>query len=249
MDYSVWHLLDKLTDNDIKELNIDINDSYSPLPENIVTDGWGNLYRLPKTGSTPLISLENDRYFKYRYNWETSEIEVYFLDVDDSDDANNYSFVEGYGVSPYDFIDNPEYWYMTVAENIEEDTGIDLRDFEIKEILDTYNHDYNDTYNYVLKLEVIIDADDSDDYLSKEEKYKEYVSKFTKETILYGEVLRIDADYIDDELIINISFPLELTKEEIMDIWNDIIENYFINIPNYLDFDIEDINVNSIVRN
>lgn len=251
--YDVWHLLHKLSDTDAKELGIsDVRDPYKPLPEGVVTDGLGNLYQIPTTGQTPLSQLEEDDYFKYRYNWETSEIEVYVKDTD-SDSVDSYSLLESVGVSPYDFIDNPEYWYRDVAETIEEDTGIDLRDFETKEAYELYGEiidEDKDMYEYEIRTEIEMDLDDWNDNLFEyEEQYKNYVENFSKDTRLYGEHLNITAEYdnYNNEVKIIVKFPMPLTKEELLDIYDEV-KDYFTDLSPELPYQIVDINLFDIIE-
>lgn len=225
--YAVWNYLYKLPEEEAK--NININDIYASLPENIVTDGYGNFYRIPTTGSTPFVQLENDRYFKYRYNWATKEIEVYFLDSVESNQMMNvdvYNQIEAVSVSPSDFIDNPEYWYRDIAGSIEEDTGIVLADINIKEAMDIFNEFENDSldeYNYTIKVSTEIYPLDGIYDESFDEDYKQYVEKYKKESEYLGQDLIITAEYniFEGQIIINVSFPLPLTKEELIEIFED----------------------------
>ena len=252
--YDVWHLLHKLSDTDAKELGIsDVKDPYQPLPEGVVTDGFGNLYQIPTTGQTPLIQLEDDNYFKYRYNWETNEIEVYVKDDSIENGLDNYSLLESVGLSPYDFIDNPEYWYRNVAETIEEDTGIDLRDFETKEAYELYGEiidEDKDMYEYEIRAEIEMDLDDWNDDLSEyEEQYKNYVENFSKDTELYGEHINITAEYDSyaNEIKIIVKYPMVLTKEELLDIYDDV-KDYFTNLSPDLPYHITNIGITDIVE-
>lgn len=259
--YDVWHLLHKLNSKELE--NIDktgLKDPYAPLPENVVTDGSGNLYKIPDIGQTPLVQLENDDYFKYRYNWETKEIEVYTRDLDsENTDVDSYKFLESVGISPYDFIDNPEYWYRTTAETIEEDTGIDLRDFELQESYELYGEiidDDKDNYKYEMKLQVELEPKDPEDYSdntqmqSYENDYSNYVENFSRVVELYGEKVKIDLEYdsFSGEIVVTFSFPMSLTKDDIMELYNNEVESYLTGFSDNESYTITNIEIESLME-
>ena len=49
---SIWQYLRQLSEAEIDKIKS--IDPYAPLPNGIVTDGFGNIYEIPKTGRTPL---------------------------------------------------------------------------------------------------------------------------------------------------------------------------------------------------
>lgn len=227
--HDIWDQLHILSEQEKEKLGIDYVDEYSILPENIVTDGEGNFYELPKEGYTKIDELENDKYFKYRYNWTNSEVEVFMKNTDDN--IESMELIETVGVSPYDFVDNPEYWYQTVAETIEEDTGINLSDFEIEEAIESIN--INDESlegtNHQIICEYNIEMKDNNDQTTFEdfnkfiEEYKNYLEHYELNMQLYDATLVVKLQLSEDQeyVIINIDYPVELSDEELKIIFDD----------------------------
>lgn len=228
---NIWAQLDKLTEQEIKDLNIDYIDEYSILPEDVVTDGNDNFYKIPTSGYTKVDELENDKYFKYRYNWTTNEIEVFLKNGATDDNIQNMELIESVGVSAYDFIDNPEYWYETVAESIEEDTGIDLRDFEVEEAIESINmnDESSEGTNHQIVCEYNIEMKDNNDQTTFEdfnkfiEEYKNYLEHYKLNMQLYDATLVVKLQLSEDQeyVIININYPVELSDEELKTIFDD----------------------------
>lgn len=249
--YDVYHLLQKVNEKDIP--GYDVEDDYKPLPAGYVTDGKGSIYKIPASGKTPLIQIEDNKYFKYfkfTYNWETQEIEVYTYDFD-KNIIDSYSYFESYPISASDFIDNPEYWYRDILEEYEKE--IDFSAIEFAEAMEIYGEiidEDKDMYEYDIRTEVEMNLENWDDISSQEEHYKNYVKNFKKDTELYSQRLIITADYsvFDNEVTIHIKFPLPLTKEELLEIYDDI-KDYFISVsPPDSSYTIDDMGIISIME-
>lgn len=246
---NIWAQLDKLTEQEIKDLGINYIDEYSILPENIVTDGKGNFYEVPTSGYTKVDELENDKYFKYRYNWATNEIEVFLKNEKTDDDIQSMELIESVGVSAYDFIDNPEYWYDMIAESIEEDTGINLSDFEVEEAIESINitdnfniSDFNYEVHCRIDIETYEDTEPTfEDFNKFIEKYSAYLNDFNLDVVYYDENLNIKLQLADDEknqVIANISYPLTLNRKNIETIFDDECKHYITNFKdNYFYID------------
>lgn len=253
---NIWAQLDKLTEQEIKDLNIDYIDEYSILPEDVVTDGNGNFYKIPTSGYTKVDELENDKYFKYRYNWTTNEIEVFLKNGATDDNIQNMELIESVGVSAYDFIDNPEYWYETVAESIEEDTGIDLRDFEVEEAIESINmnDESSEGTNHQIVCEYNIEMKDNNDQTTFEdfnkfiEEYKNYLEHYELNMQLYDATLVVKLQLSEDQeyVIININYPVELSDEELKTIFDDC-KTYISGIASDY-FYINSVNILNIIK-
>lgn len=225
-DFSVWHLLNKITDDkekqDILDQGIDI-----------VTDGYGNEYTIPNLGTTNLVSLNDKDYIKFRYNWATKELEVYFkdLDADNTYNFNSYELVHALNINPEEFIDNPEYWYQTILNDLEEVASFET-DIEVKEVIDSYNESITTTDN-IYKVEIEIDLIPNnwdlpiDDYV---ENYREYLNNYYRESTIYGEniIIRFDKLLVSDHIIITfiIQSPLDLSGNDLMNIFIDEVKSY-----------------------
>lgn len=253
---NIWAQLDKLTEQKIKDLNIDYIDEYSILPENVVTDGEGNFYKIPESGYTKVDELENDKYFKYRYNWTTNEIEVFLKNDATDDNIQNMELIESVGVSAYDFIDNPEYWYNTIAENIEENTGIDLRDFEVEEAIESINmnDESSEGTNHQIICEYNIEMKDDNEQTTFEdfnkfvEEYKNYLEHYELSMQLYDATLIVTLQLSEDQeyVIININYPVELSDEELKIIFDDC-KTYISGIASDY-FYINSVNILNIIK-
>lgn len=253
---NIWDQLNKLTEQEIKDLGIDYIDEYSSiLPENVVTDGEGNFYKIPESGYTKVDELENDKYFKYRYNWTTNEIEVFLKNDVIDDNKQNMELIESVGVSAYDFIDNPEYWYNTIAENIEENTGIDLRDFEIEEAIESINIESSEEgNNHQIICEYNIEMKDDNEQTTFEdfnkfvEEYKNYLEHYELSMQLYDATLIVTLQLSEDQeyVIININYPVELSDEELKTIFDDC-KTYISGIASDY-FYINSVNILNIIK-
>ena len=253
---NIWDQLNKLTEQEIKDLGTDYIDEYSILPENVVTDGEGNFYKIPTSGYTKVDELENDKYFKYRYNWTTNEIEVFLKNDATDDNIQNMELIESVGVSAYDFIDNPEYWYETVAESIEEDTGINLRDFEVEEAIESINmnDESSEGTNHQIVCEYNIEMKDNNDQTTFEdfnkfiEEYKNYLEHYELNMQLYDATLVVKLQLSEDQeyVIININYPVELSDEELKTIFDDC-KTYISGIASDY-FYINSVNILNIIK-
>ena len=114
-------------------------------------NGFGNLYEIPKTGRTPLVSLDND-YMKFSYNWETKYLEIYVED----EDSDRFSLHDEYSLTPENFLDNPEYWYKVLevdyADYIESVIENEFADAG-KEVAEAVNNDSQ--YKYQVTSNIV----------------------------------------------------------------------------------------------
>lgn len=218
---NIFRYLRKLYNDEADKLLSNLGE-YDPLPDGYVTDGKGNIYKIPNKGATPLYSIEGDDYFKYRYNWETKEIEAYAI-IEPRDDVNNYDFVDSYGLGASNYIDNPTYWTYVFAKTIE-----DLANAEINENIGPfgeYNFEDKDIYEYMIKanINLILDNDDYDNLSDYEEEYSEYIKTLSKKETLYTEPLEINCSFSGstNTVYIKVEFTMPMTKEDLMDIWDE----------------------------
>lgn len=102
---NIFNCLFKLSDKQVEEIEKE-NDSYMGLPRGIVTDGFGNLYRIPSTGKTTKTKIGTES-FDIWYDWELKAIFI-------SDGESTVDFA----LYPESFIDNPDYWFNVAYENL-----------------------------------------------------------------------------------------------------------------------------------
>lgn len=107
---NIFNYLYKLSDKQVHEFSQQSINDPEHLPNNVVTDGYGNLFRIPETGKTPKVTMfkEDDYEISAYYDWEARAVMI-------TDGNNTFD----YGLGPSNFIDNPDYWFE-VAYN----TGI-----------------------------------------------------------------------------------------------------------------------------
>lgn len=245
--YDVYHLLKKVNEKDL-DINLDENTS---LPYNVVTDGFGNLYEIPVTGRTPAVSLNDDISVKFSYDWDKRQIDIYILSNDDNySDVNNYEYVTSYPISAENFLDGPKYWYNVAYTEMQDEIQSQLNDLEVKEAFELYGEiidDDKDMYKYEIDVNIEFNIlDDNYENISLYEKeYADYVSKFSSITSLYGETLKVNSTFDSNSytLKILVDFPMPLTKEDLLEIYDDN-ENYFKNISSNayeINLEIEDI--------
>lgn len=98
---------EKVKEKDIPNGNI--------LPEGYVTDGIGNVYKLPTDGYSKTI-VKDGLSFKYDYNKNLLSI----LD----DDGEELSV---YGLSAADWVEDPDFWIDQLLNEIKEETEYDLK--------------------------------------------------------------------------------------------------------------------------
>lgn len=105
---NIFNCLFKLSDEQVKEVEKEMSadDSYMGLPSGIVTDGFGNLYKIPATGKTAKTKVGTES-FDIWYDWELKAIFI-------SDGESTVDFA----LSPESFIDNPDYWFNVAYENL-----------------------------------------------------------------------------------------------------------------------------------
>lgn len=235
MAFNIWPQLRRINKTEEKS----ILSSGGPLPSRYVTDGMGNIFEYPNHGRTPLFTTSDKPSYKdvhYAYNWDNKEIEIYVYNDKDSTDVNSYDFVTSYSVSPENFIDGPDYWAHMAHEEMEDEVNSALADFKIKEAYELYGEIIDEDkldYKYLIKLE--IDTENCEDAV--QDKYKGDWNAFTDDVIrmltdysveseLYTQKLKVTASFSDlDEVILVVNFSMPLTKEELLDVYNDYIES------------------------
>lgn len=224
-----------------------------PLPDGYVTDGEGNIYGIPKTGTTTFVSLDDIRDVKFRYNWEMHEVEVYVRDRSEEIDTNNYIFLTSMPLSAENFIDGPEYWFRNAWDTIEDEVNYDIQTAEAYELYGEVIDDDRENYKYKILF--------SYDFLETPyhklpntswgiDKFYNQLEKFLCnydiKTTLYTQELKVKAQQDEDTLYmcLVVDFPLPLTKEDLMDIWYNY-EEYVTNAGDEFDYvltlNIEDI--------
>lgn len=188
-----------------------------PDDKDTITDGWGNIYELPTDGYTPYFDI--DDYFKVRYNWNEHTLELYTIE-----DLNEY--IDSYGLNPYDFMDNPEYWINKLIDEHEQE----MANYDaVKEAYELYGEiidDDKEKYEYEIKLQysLIPNNDDDWDSISAFEKdYENYLKDKNYTFTLYDNQVNVKyfLDSFNGELNIIIESPFVLTKEELLEIYDE----------------------------
>lgn len=133
-NYNIFDYLYKLSNNQAEEVEKESTGSH--LPEGYVTDGLGNIYRIPNKGKSPKLNYNGVSMW---YDWELKAI------------CTNDTVINKYSLSPSDFIDSPEYWFGVVKNNIDED-GFNVgesftpnENSAIKDVEIKVTADYNET--------------------------------------------------------------------------------------------------------
>lgn len=104
--------------NDCKKVKEkDMPNSYGyELPDGYVTDGYGNLYKLPTNGYSKTIKKDGLS-FKYDYNNRLLII------LDDNGEE-----LSTYGLSATEWVENPDYWIDQAIDEIEEEANSFIKD-------------------------------------------------------------------------------------------------------------------------
>lgn len=191
------------------------------LPAGYLTDGLGNIYKIPTKGKTPLVSINEDDRLKYSYNWQTGEIEIY-----GRDDENKYSFLTSYGVTPENFADGPEYWFNQAKEDVDDEIESELAWMDVPEgFLDFDLGDEKDNYVYHIRFSYDITNDELDDWEAAYDNVESILLSYDIKQELYTQEISIKANKEDNEIVLVVRFPMELTKEELLEIWNTYEEH------------------------
>lgn len=191
------------------------------LPAGYLTDGLGNIYKIPTKGKTPLVSINEDDRLKYSYNWQTGEIEIY-----GRDDENKYSFLTSYGVTPENFADGPEYWFNQAKEDVDDEIESELAWMDVPEgFLDFDLGDEKDNYVYHIRFNYDITNDELDDWEAAYDSVESILLSYDIKQELYTQEISIKANKEDNEIVLAVRFPMELTKEELLEIWNTYEEH------------------------
>lgn len=226
--YDVYHSLKKLLSGSLKELNIDLTDPYSPLPDGLVTDGKGNVYMIPTSGSTPLVTINDNNYFKYRYNWSSNQIEIYAFDEDESNnEVDTYSYLDSIDLNPSDFIDNPEYWYQMAYEELKDFSDFD--DFLVNEAIqkmDIFTDEDEYEYDYLLTAYMDIDNFKKDQWSDVVEDIEDKLYNYVRYPEYNGRKIEVKAD-LDTQLgntnlNVKVLSPIELDKSDLDDVFSEV---------------------------
>ena len=221
----------------------------SSLPNDIVTDGEGNIYQIPRKGHTPLKSLEDDelKFVKFSYDWDRRCIDIYVRNPENELDANNYDYLTSYNVNASGFIDNPEYWFRVAYETAEDEIA---NEYDVKEAYELYGEvidDEKDLYSYDIVYDVEFNAEDDEEYNEIENIIKNSIAKYDITRDIFGGEgkVNIKAEYDDSwgELVLHIFCNYPLTKEELMDYhdeFEEYVNKYMSSINRSVDLNIKD---------
>lgn len=247
---NIWKYLYKLSPKTSDRI---LEEYYNkPLPDNYVTDGYNNIYRVPKLGKTSLIRDEENSNLGYKYNWEKQVIEFYIRTPENEIDASNFEYVDEYVVSAHNFIDNPDYWFNKVKEEFNNEVEGQLEDFRAAEAYSIFGDVFDDDkeiYKYEIEFNYELESEPPagsnwDDYLMK---LDELLSSYDVKFELYTEEVHV---YSKLELSTNklcIDFSMPLTKDDIMEIW-DSFEDYMLDYLRTNEFKVSKLYIENIME-
>ena len=233
-----------------------IADADSSLPYGYVTDGMGNIYKIPTKGRTPLTYINNSKDYKFAYNWENATIEVYIRDLANEIDANNWEILGTYPVSRENFADGADYWFNVALDTLHEDIDSEVQNLQAAEAYEVFGEiidDDKDNYKYEIKVDYEINDYPEDTYSNFMEFYNKVLNILSNYDItydLYTQKIHVYAKKDESDTIsIFVDYPMPLTKEELMDIWYNyedhmhqmLLNNDITQIGDMVRFDIENI--------
>lgn len=235
----VYHYMYKLAPSSAEKV---VSQSTSAsLPSGYLTDGLGNIYKIPTKGKTPLVSINDDDRLKYSYNWQTKEIEIYSR----NDENNKYNFLVSYSVTPENFADGPEYWFNQAKEEADSEIESELAWMNVSEGLFDFDlGDERDNYIYHIRFDYDITDGEYDDWDAVYSNVKSILTSYDVKQELYTQELSIKSVSEENEIYLIVTFPMELTKEELIEIWDNYEETMLklLNDAGYkVDLNIEDI--------
>ena len=209
---NIYNYLYKLSSNAADKLVKDLEDN-TPLPSGYITDGYGNIYKIPTHGKTPSVTLDENDKVKYSYNWEDKAIEIYSK-VDDS----NYDFVTSYNLNPEEFVDGPEYWFKTAAQTVEDEI---YNEVDISEAFVEDKEHRIATIEFGYSIVNDMNPDEFHDIILYH--YKNNYTYYDSEVIVksdYG-----SSSDSQGELNIYSASSIQLSEKDIREIWSDF-EDY-----------------------
>lgn len=221
---NIYNYLYKLSSNAADKLVKDLEDN-TPLPSGYITDGYGNIYKIPTHGKTPAIILDENDKVKYSYNWEDKVIEIYSK-VDD----DKYDLITTYNLNPEEFVDGPEYWFKTAAQTVEDEI---YNEVDISEAF---------VENESTKVEIEFNYSVNND-MSPDELNDIIFGYNVVNTVLYDSEISIVSECIEHgdsqgKLVIYLSSPIRLSEKDIEEIWSDF-ETYVLSHIDNIDLFIE----------
>lgn len=214
----IYKLLYKLTTKAAEEV-IEQSDEFS-LPVGFVTDGYGNIYKIPTKGKTPLYYPEDSKE-GFQYNWETKQLEIEISD----------DFIESIDIEPTDFIDNPDYWFREAQKNFDD---------EIKaEISEDYNDDTIEN-KYGIKFNVEVTDISADQFEGSWEAYYDAVDEmlvnYNIKYEIYGQDISLKVNSTADEILVKSVAILD--KNDLLEIWDDYAD-FMIKTAKSLNYEIK----------
>lgn len=215
-------------------MNLDLTDPYSSLFDGleVVVDEKGNIYEIPSTGNTPLVTINDNHYIKYRYNWANKEIEIFVL----NEETNKFNYLDSISLNPYDYIDNPEYWYQMAYEEFKDYSEVE--DILVEEAVKAINASITDDeyeYEYFLTSYVNI-LTDSDNWSDIIEDIEDNLSEYFDDVVIDYQNdskirINITLDTMAGDVYLNIKIEsaIPLDKSDFDSIFDDLkfdIENF-----------------------
>lgn len=189
---------------------------------NLLTDGRGGLFKTPSVGRTPLFSVEGLDSFKFDYDWELKQLDIYIRDVEHEKDANIYNYITSYSIAPENVADGVDYWCKVAVEDMNTEIDSAIEDLYVSEAFNVYGEHIDDDkeiYSYVILIDITeLNWDSEDDWNEQVNdlcNYQEQIELFGTPV----QVTAIKAEYDIPELHVDAQLPL--TKEDLIEIFND----------------------------
>lgn len=201
-----------------------IADAGNVLPSGYVTDGMGNIYKVPTKGATPLISLEDtNKNIKFRYNWETAEIEIYVRNSENELGTNNYELFDVYSVNRENFCDGADYWFRQALRAYDEEIDNILKNEQVAEAYDVFGEyidDDKDSYKYEIRIDYSVS--DDFDVPDLEAFFKDIETTLANYDIsyeLFTQTIHVYAKNNDGIISLYVEFSMPLTKDDLIEIY------------------------------
>lgn len=212
------------------------------LPDGYVTDGLGNIFKFPSQGKTTLFTVDNiNPVYKFCYDFTDSKIEMYY-----KEGGKKAELVYSIGVSPVNFIDNPDYWFTMAYQEAKSEVGFIDNELATKEAINAFGAyslgDEKENYRYKIVIYWDYLGYTVGDWEAAYNKLYDIITDYNQEIELMGQNLKVHAEKGDGYVIdLIVDYPMELEKEELLEVFYDYQESMKEKTNNQVEFDVEDI--------
>lgn len=226
-DNKILQYLQKLSSEEANRILTDEQNigymGYYSLPSNVITDGFGNVYKIPNSGVTSKVTIGN---FVLNYDWKNRVINIF--------SADGKELLDSYGVSASNFIDGPSYWFNQAIDSLQEeiDTSYDIDEFTkyyVTEAYDLYGETIDEEDNAQYTYHIIYEWEPESEDKIPFYNYDDYCDAVTKELLSYnvtekliGTDIKISSSI--DEMYQNsldVYSSVPIIKEELLEIFDN----------------------------